>query len=85
MEPSLCLDCGFNIGQYTNAFMYMKQVLLSGSNTSIIPSENQVHIDIKPLDPTSNENLIPIFKELKINRICCRSQLTSSIRMTDLW
>lgn len=85
MEPSICLDCGFDIGQYTNAFAYMKQVLLAGSNTSIKPDKDQVHIDTKPLDPTSEENLIPIFTALKIDRICCRSQLTTSIRMTDLW
>lgn len=77
MEPLTCIDCGFILGAYYEAFIYMREVLLVNKLTDI-------HIDRKFIDPEAHDDLIPIFEALKINKYCCRGQLTSCKNMHDL-
>lgn len=77
MEAILCLACGNPIGRYYDAISLMKEILLSNAN-------NDVHVDMKFIDPNVNENLMPIFEALNINKYCCRSQITEKISMHDL-
>ena len=77
MEPLTCIDCGFILGAYYEAFVYMREVYL-------VNKTNDIHIDKKFIDPETQENLIPIFKALNINKYCCRSQLTTCKNMHEL-
>jgi DNA-directed RNA polymerase subunit N (RpoN/RPB10) len=77
MEPITCLDCGFILGAYYEAFAYMREILLTSS-------ESNVHVDKKFIDPKSDDNLISIFEALKIEKYCCRGQLTSCKNMRDI-
>lgn len=77
MEPVTCLDCGFILGAYYEAFVYMREILLTNNSKDI-------HIDKKSIDPESNDVLISIFKMLNINNYCCRGQLTSCKNMHDI-
>lgn len=82
MEAIVCLDCGYAVGSYYEAFVYMKEVLLSKSTKSLQVSA--VHVDKKIIDPEVDENLIPIFNALKIKKYCCRGQLTTCRNMHDI-
>lgn len=77
MEPVVCIDCGFPLGMYYDAFSYMKEILVSDKH-------NNIHIDKKFIDHDSNVKLIPIFELLNIKKYCCRSQLTACRDMHDL-
>lgn len=77
MEPITCIDCGFVLGAYYEAFNYMREILLVDKLTDI-------HIDRKFIDPDANDNLIPIFEALNIQKYCCRGQLISCRNMRDL-
>ena len=76
MEPITCLDCGFPLGQYYDAFIYMR---------TLITSKTEIQkINNKFIDPSINETLLPIFEALKINKYCCRGQLTSCKIMHEI-
>lgn len=74
MEPIRCLDCGFPLGMYYDAFLYLKSQLTS----------EDFHIDKKPLDLKAEENLIGVFEQLKIYKYCCRGQLVSCRKMSSI-
>ena len=76
MEPITCLDCGFPLGLYYDAFIYMRSIITSKSDFKKINS--------KFIDPSINESLIPIFETLKINKYCCRGQLTTCKTMNEI-
>lgn len=85
MEPITCLDCGFPLGQYYEAFMYMRETYLSHLESTNSDNNNRsVHIDRKWIDAESNESLVPIFNALKIEKYCCRGQLASCKNMHDV-
>jgi DNA-directed RNA polymerase subunit N (RpoN/RPB10) len=81
MESSTCLDCGEHIGMYYDAFVYMREILLTERYKK---SGTKVHIDNKFIDSTLNEDLTPIFNALNINRYCCRAKITTAKSMSDL-
>lgn len=74
MEPIRCLDCGFPLDMYYDAFLYLKAQLQS----------KDVHVDKRPLDMTTTETLIPIFEKLKIYKYCCRGQLATCVTMSSM-
>lgn len=75
MEPVRCLDCGFPLGMYYEAFIYLKNQTLT---------DKEVHVDKKVIDLEANENLINVFEKLKIYKYCCRGQLISCRNMSEL-
>lgn len=68
MEPIVCLDCGFIVGAYYEAFLMMKEVYLGDKN-------REIHFENKSIFSEVNDNLEKIFDILEIKNYCCRSQL----------
>lgn len=82
MESLVCLDCGFVLGAYREAFLYMKEIYLTEKNEK--NKDTQVHVDKKFIYPDSNDDLRVIFDYLKINRICCRGQMVTSVTLKEI-
>jgi|GEM_PF-6501677 len=77
MEAVPCLDCGFMFGAYFEAFRYMEEIWKTSKR-------DEVHVDKKFIDPNADNNLIPIFKALQIDKYCCRGQSISCRGVRDI-
>lgn len=75
MEPVNCLECGFPLGMYYEAFLYLKNKKLK---------ESGVHIEKRIIDPNIKDNLVDVFEKLRIEKYCCRSQLLTSRNMNEI-
>lgn len=76
MEAITCLGCGFILGAYYDAFLFMMEILVTLDDSS-------VHVDTKFIDPDASQNLIIIYEALNIDKYCCRGQCVSCRNIRD--
>jgi DNA-directed RNA polymerase subunit N (RpoN/RPB10) len=67
-EPTRCFECGSPISWKWDAFLILKEHLVASDDDS----------DKKFIDPDLNQNLMPAFEALAIEKYCCRQHFTTS-------
>lgn len=72
-----CPECGYPLSDKWDAIWHMKELLAK-------KNKSKVHIDKKIINPSEDENLLPIYKFLKIDRYCCRTHILTQINMRDV-
>jgi len=63
-----CFECGHSLSSKWDAFLALKEYLVSQDTDN----------DKKFIDPDLNQNLIPVFEALNIEKYCCRMHFTTS-------
>lgn len=81
MEPLRCHSCSQPISDKWEAFKFLQDLLVRGEEDK---KKFQCHVDRRPIDPSQNTNLIPIFEALHIEKYCCRKIFTSARIMSEL-
>jgi DNA-directed RNA polymerase subunit N (RpoN/RPB10) len=72
MEPLLCYECGSPLSDTWDAFVYMRDILDKQNYTADVTDDKRF------IDENQNVKLLPIFKALYIERICCRKTYLTS-------
>jgi len=68
MESMRCFECGAPMSDKWDVFLRLKEHLVSQEDDN----------DKKFIDPDLNQNLIPAFEALNIEKYCCRQHFTAS-------
>jgi DNA-directed RNA polymerase subunit N (RpoN/RPB10) len=77
-QPHRCFECGNVLSELWLAINAMKIILLEGD------IKNEAHVDKQIIDPEQNENILPIFQFLGVNKYCCRAHILTAVNMRDI-
>lgn len=83
LEPVMCYTCGSSISNKYELFLAAKEKYLAWVNRNTKP-ENRIHVESKQISNDLNEDLIPVFEAIAINKMCCRMHIANIVTVTQL-
>lgn len=79
MDPILCYNCGHPLGDVKDAFDLMRQI-----KTLEYAQEKNIDVTKMPIVADTKLDLSSLFKQLNINKWCCRLHLTTTINFNEM-
>jgi DNA-directed RNA polymerase subunit N (RpoN/RPB10) len=84
-EALLCFNCGFPMSDRIELFRELRdQYLTYLHKQKGFKYDPKTHNSKKMLLPDPDEEIMPVFEALSINRLCCRTHINNAVSMTDL-
>ncbi len=85
LEPMCCYECGTTISDKIEIFRELKAVYLEHQYKQKDSKFNaKMHANKKILLPDPNEEIMPVFEILGLNRLCCRTHINNTVSLNDL-
>jgi DNA-directed RNA polymerase subunit N (RpoN/RPB10) len=85
LEAPLCFECGMPISDKIEVFRELRHAYLTHLyKQKSSKYDPKMHANKKIMLPDPDEEIMPVFEVLHINRICCRTHIANAVSINDL-